>query len=326
MLMAVTATFLAVLFLMLSIYSLRNEHRVQISSRLQNYAGGKNKSGEEEEEESGTGGGKKLFTRPHKTKEEVIDLEKDDWKSKLKKELSQADIPLKVEEFLGFCALGGVFAGFILYLLTMNGGMFIIGLVLGTFLLPWVILKRAKAKRVQNFNQQLAGALSTMANSLRVGFSLFQAMKSLSEEMPSPLSTEFKRTLQEINLGTPTDQALQNMCKRIKSDDLELVVMAIVIQRQVGGNLAEVLDNIAHTIRERIRIQREVKTLTSQGRISGLIIGLLPFILALIITVINPEYMYSFLEHPLGYFLIGLGLISQLIGVLFIRKIVNIQW
>jgi len=214
----------------------------------------------------------------------------------------------------------------LIFLLAANLVLMLVGFVAGFYFLPTLFINRKKRVRINHFNYQLSSALSTMANSLRAGFSLFQAMKSLSSEMSPPLSTEFSRTLKEINLGTPTEQALQNMSARVKSEDLDLVVLAINIQRQVGGNLAEVLENIAHTIQERIRVQREIKTLTAQGRISGIIIGLLPVFLALAIFLLNPEYMGSFFAHPLGYVLTAMGLFSQFIGVMMIRKIVDIKW
>lgn len=319
MLTIILATFLTILFLLLSLLSFRSERKENITSRLKTFTEKENKEKQPLRKEK-----RRFFSRPES--EEILPVDKDDWKIKLKNQLSQADIPLRAEELILFCFLGGLFTGMLLYLLTSAAMMFILGFISGSLLIPVLIIRRAKARRAASFNQQLAGALSTMANSLRVGFSLFQAMKSLSEEMPPPLSVEFKRTLQEINLGTQTDLALQNMCHRIKSDDLELVVMAIIIQRQVGGNLAEVLDNIAHTITERVKIQREVKTLTSQGRISGIIIGLLPIFLAGAIYMINPGYMGAFFTDPIGYILIGMGLFSQIIGIMFIRKIVNIEW
>ncbi len=319
MLTAVVATFFAVFFLLIALFSFRTEKTRDVEARLQTYAGSTKGIAKKTPPKK-----KGFFSR--KEDKDILEVGKDDWRSRLKNELSQADIPLRAEEFLMFCFLGGFITGLLLFALTGEGGLFFLGLFAASFILPLLYIRRAKVQRAMKFNHQLASALATMANSLRVGFSLFQAMKTLADEMPPPLSVEFKRTLQETNLGTHTDQALQNMCDRVKSDDLELVVMAINIQRQVGGNLAEVLDNIAHTIKERVRVQREVKTLTAQGRISGMIIGLLPIFLAGIIFMINPEYMGQLFAHPLGLVILGMGLFSQLIGVMFIRKIVNISW
>ncbi|MFY9115302.1 MAG: type II secretion system F family protein, partial [Dethiobacteria bacterium] len=314
----IIATFVSIFFFLLSLISFRSMERDKVSSRLKKYTTPEKGTPPKEK--------RKLFRKKPSDIDEVLLGEKDEWKVKLKNELFRADIPLRAEEFIMFCFLGGFVLGVILFLLSGKALMFLVGLVAGAVIIPMFLIKRARTRRVANFNQQLPTALSTMSNSLRVGFSLFQAMKTLSDEMPPPISTEFRRTLQEINLGTQTDRALENMCDRIKSDDLELVVMAIIIQRQVGGNLSEVLDNIAHTIMDRIKIKREVKTLTSQGRISGIIIGILPLLLAVILYFINPEYMLAFFTDPIGYILIGVGLFSQFIGLIFIRKIVNIDW
>ena len=141
---------------------------------------------------------------------------------------------------------------------------------------------------------------------------------------PYPLGGEYKRTLREIQLDTP-ETALNNMSHRVGSDDLELVVTAIITQRKVGGNLAEILDSIAGTIRERVRIQGEIKTLTAQGRISGLIIGLLPVALVAVLFVINPGYIGMLFTEPIGLVLVGGAVIGEIVGVLIVKKIVDIK-
>ncbi|NLI70477.1 MAG: secretion system protein [Firmicutes bacterium] len=314
----IIATFMSIFFLLLFMMGFRSTEWEKVSSRLKKYT-----STEQGTPSRGKG---KLFRRKPDDVDEVLMGEKGEWKARLKNELFRADIILRAGEFLLFCFLGGGALGAILFLLSSKAFMFLVGLLVGAGVIPIFLIKRAQNRRVANFNQQLPTALSTMANSLRVGFSLFQAMKTLGDEMPPPISTEFRRTLQEINLGMQTDRALQNMCDRIKSDDLELVVMAIIIQRQVGGNLSEVLDNIAQTIMDRIKVKREIKTLTSQGRISGIIIGVLPLLLAVILYSINPVYMSAFFTDPVGYILLGMGLLSQLVGLILIRRIVNIDW
>jgi len=140
------------------------------------------------------------------------------------------------------------------------------------------------------------------------------------------LSVEFGRLLREIKLGVTMEDALQNMLERLASRDLELLITAVQIQRQVGGNLAEILDNIGETIRERIRLKNEVKTLTAQGRISGLVIGLLPVLIIVVVSMINPGYMLTLIVHPLGPFLLLWAAFSELIGLMFIRRIVSIDY
>ncbi len=148
----------------------------------------------------------------------------------------------------------------------------------------------------------------------------------VSREMAPPIGVEFARVLKEMNLGVTTEEALANLGERVVSDDLDLVITAVLIQRQVGGNLAEVLDSIAGTIRERIRLKGEVRTLTAQGRVSGLIIGVLPFALAGFIYVINPKYMMTLFTHPLGIAMVGYALVSMAVGMMMVWKIVNIEY
>jgi len=147
----------------------------------------------------------------------------------------------------------------------------------------------------------------------------------VAREMLPPISVEFARTVKETNLGIPMEDALVSMAKRVNSKDFDLVITSVLIQRQVGGNLAEILDNIARTIRERVRIRNEIKTLTAQGRISGVIVGLLPFGLALAIYLLNPEYISLLFVHPVGKMLLAGGFVGQLIGILLIRRIVAIE-
>jgi len=239
-------------------------------------------------------------------------------------ELTKADIPLKGEEFLGLMLLLSLGGGLLLTLLT--GGNLMIGFItafLGGYL-PHFVLRAAKARRFGKFNNQIGDALVIMANSLRSGFSFLQAMDMVRNELPDPIAKEFGTALQEMNWGTPTEEALLNMAARVNSDDLELVVTAVLIQRQVGGNLAEVLDNIANTIRERVRIKGEIKTLTAQGRISGLIIGLLPILLTVVIYFLNPAYITPLFYSKTGLLMVSCAVLSQIIGLSLIRKIVQI--
>jgi len=199
-----------------------------------------------------------------------------------------------------------------------------LGIVAG-YLIPRIAVKRAKLKRLKKFNEQIGDALIVMSNSLRAGFSFIQAMEMVAKEMPPPISDEFSRTLREMNLGTPTEEALNGISNRIESDDLDLVMTAVMIQRQVGGNLAEVLDSISHTIRERIKIKGEIKTLTAQGRISGMVVGFLPIAIGLILAVINPAYIGKLFNTSIGLGLLFAGGTSQLIGIALIKKTVEIK-
>lgn len=242
----------------------------------------------------------------------------------IEKELVKGGIPLKGEEFVTIRLLAAGGGG--LLFSTLYGDL-TIGLVFGGigYLVPRFVVKYAQTKRMNRFNNQIGDSLVIMANSLRAGFSFFQALEMVSKEMPDPIAGEFGRVLREINLGTHTEEALRNLAERVGSDDLDLVITAVLIQRQVGGNLSEVLDNISDTIRERIRIKGEIKALTAQGKISGLIIGLLPVIIGLVLLLINRSYIIDLFTTTIGLGLVIGGVISELIGLILIRKIVDIE-
>ncbi|MGE5542175.1 MAG: type II secretion system F family protein, partial [Bacillota bacterium] len=190
---------------------------------------------------------------------------------------------------------------------------------------PFVWLRARRTRKIRQFESLLPDALTMIANSLRSGYSLLQALDAVAREMPKPVSSEFGRVVQEAGFNIPLEDSLAALLKRVESDDLDLLVTAILVQRQVGGNLAEVLDRISTTIRERMRILGEVRTLTAQGRISGLVVSLLPVALCGVLTVMNREYMMTFFMHPLGKALIGVACLMQVTGMLIVRKIVNIK-
>ncbi|NMB26390.1 MAG: secretion system protein [Firmicutes bacterium] len=239
--------------------------------------------------------------------------------------LHRAGIPLKEGEFLAFNAFVGIVGG--LLGVIIGGGQlsstimfFLMGLML-----PQLYIMRQARRSMAALSGQIADSLVLMANSLRAGHSFMQSMEMVAREMSPPISREFRRALQEMNLGIPVETALVSMGERAGNDDLELLITAVLIQRQVGGNLAEILDTIAETVRERVRIHGEIKTLTAQGRISGIIISLLPLAIGGFIGVVNPTYITMLFEHPLGKVMVGIGISGQLLGVLAIRKIIRID-
>lgn len=180
-------------------------------------------------------------------------------------------------------------------------------------------------KREKAFTSQLNDALSIMSNSLRAGYSFLQSVNSVSREMPDPIACEFRRLLKELSLGQDTETALRNLTKRMESEDLELIVRAILIQKETGGNLAEILDTISTTIRDRVKIQGEIRTLTAQGRLSGAIVSIMPFFLIGIMYLINPSYISVLFTSSIGRFMLGFAAINEIIGILLIRKIVRID-
>ncbi len=243
----------------------------------------------------------------------------------VERELTKADLPLREDEFLVFslAGLGGV--AIITMLVTDSILMTLMALMV--FLpMPYLFIGRARKKRLATLNGQIGDALMFIANSLRSGFSFLQAMDLVRKEMSDPIAREFGRTFQEVNLGTHTEQALQNMVERVGSEELEMVITAVLIQRQVGGNLAEVLEKIAYTMQERIRIKGEIKTLTAQGRISGVVVGLLPVALGAFLFVVNPEYISLLFTSKIGLLMVGAALVAQSTGFLLIRRIVDIKY
>jgi tight adherence protein B len=264
-------------------------------------------------------------------------VEKRDWGSNLARELARADLVLKPSEFLairaaamiGIPAIMVVLSPFISLLASPIA--WIGGLVLG-YWLPKFWLKRRQSKRLKAFNSNLADTIMLIANSLRAGSSFLQSVEMVVRESQPPISTEFARVIREVNLGLPLDEALANLSRRVKSDDLDLMTTAIAIHHQVGGNLAEILDTIAFTIRERVRIKGEIRTLTAQQRMSGYVVGFLPVALVLLLSVIAPTFMAPMLQKPpellglpAGLFILGIGGIMMLIGFVLIRRIVDIE-
>lgn len=246
-------------------------------------------------------------------------------KNRVEKELARADLPVRGEEFMAFSVIGIGVVVLVVMVVTTDILPVLVTLLL-MLPLPYLFIQRAKHRRLAMFNSQIGDALVIIANSMRSGFSFLQAMDLVRKEMPDPIAREFARTFQEINLGTHTEQALVNMAERVGSDDLDMVVTAVLIQRQVGGNLAEVLDKIAHTIRERIRIKGEIKTLTAQGRISGLIVGFLPAALAGILFLINPGYISLLFTTVPGLVMVVAAIVAQVTGFFIIRRIVDIKY
>jgi tight adherence protein B len=218
-----------------------------------------------------------------------------------------------------------IFAAILLFVLS--GGR-LVGASMGALvgiLIPRMIVNKKAANRAKAFNFQLCDALTLVANSLRTGYSFLQSIEMVAKEMPAPVSVEFSRVRREMNLGLTTEDAMNNLARRVDSADLDLVVTAVLIQRQVGGNLAEILDNIGSTVRERIKMKREVNALTAQGRMSGFIIGSLPIGLGVFIYFVNPKYMEILFSSPFGQMMLVGAFCGQVVGIILIRKIVNID-
>jgi tight adherence protein B len=199
-------------------------------------------------------------------------------------------------------------------------------------MIPRFWLGRRRSGRLNAFNKQLPDTITLIANALRAGSSFLQAIEMVVREAQPPITTEFSRVVREVNLGLAFDAALENMVRRVRSDDLELMTTAITIQHQVGGNLAEILDSIAFTIRERVRIKGEIKTLTSQQRMSGYVVAALPIGLIAFLMVIAPGFMQPMFQKPpeiaglpAGVIILAVAGFSMFIGFMAIRRIVDIE-
>ena len=296
-----------------------------VSSRLERYASAQTGDPSDSDRESAVVAGLSRV------------MERQGFGERLAVDLARADLKLRPAEFmLAWFASPFLFVGVALLLsvvfraLSNPVALFVVALLGAWF--PRLYLKRRQGKRLKAFAEQLPDTITLLANSLRAGSSFLQGMELVTREGRPPISEEFERVVREMQLGMALQPALNNLAKRINSEDLELMVTAINIQSQVGGNLATVLDAIAHTIRERVRLLGEINTLTAMQRYSGYVITLLPIGLGAILFVISPNYMAPMFERPpeafgipLGVVFLLVGLFSMAMGYVFIRRIVAIK-
>lgn len=257
-----------------------------------------------------------------------VQVEKSSWGEKVSRELARADLKLKAGEYIFVVVLIGLAAGTLSwFFLGRNILVGIIGLLVG-MMLPRFYVRRQQTQRLNRFNDQLADMLNLMVNGLRAGYSTMQAMEAVSRELPAPISDEFRRVVQEMQLGIPMERALENLLRRIPSEDLDLVVAAMNVQREVGGNLAEILDTISHTIRERVRIKGEIRVLTSQVMYSGRFLSMMPLFIFGALWVLNRPYMMQFFNPEtriVGIVALVIAGVMILAGYFVMRKISNIE-
>jgi tight adherence protein B len=304
-----------------------------VSARLERYAAGK----EGKTVATGSGGLSDIIQQSVALAQLNRVVEGRDFGANLARDIARADLRLKPSEFLAIWAASIV--GLPLLFIVLSLGMpalrtplaLLIAAFIG-FMLPRFWLGRRKSGRLNSFNKQLPDTITLLANGLRAGSSFLQAVELVVRESRPPVSTEFSRVIREVNLGLPFEQAMENMVRRVRSDDLELMATAINIQHTVGGNLAEILDSIAFTIRERIRIKGEIRTLTAQQRLSGYVVGFLPIGLAGFLFVAAPNFMEPMfvkppeaLGLPLGVVILFMGGFMMFIGFMLIRRIVDIE-
>jgi tight adherence protein B len=306
-----------------------------ISARLERYAAGRNEAADGPAQQS-TSLGDLLGQSVALARLNRV-VEQRDFGANLARDIARADLKLKPGEFMAIWA-GTIlaipclflFLGLVLTPLATPLAL-LIGAAVG-FFLPRMWLNSRRAGRLAAFNKQLPDTITLIANALRAGSSFLQAIEMVVREGQPPITVEFSRVVREVNLGLAFDVALENMVRRVRSDDLELMATAITIQHQVGGNLAEILDSIAFTIRERVRIKGEIKTLTAQQRLSGYVVAGMPIGLMGVLFVIAPSFMSPMFENPPGLMGLPAGLVILMVGGIFmfvgfmlIRRIVAIE-
>ncbi|HSM37499.1 MAG TPA: type II secretion system F family protein [Longimicrobiales bacterium] len=238
--------------------------------------------------------------------------------------IEQADLSWTISTYI-LATLGFGFAGFVAGFLFSNS--LLMALVTGTVGagLPYLYVVRKRARRMRKLEEQLPEAIDLMGRALRAGHPFSAGIKMVAEELPAPLGEEYRRAFEEQRFGLPVQDALLSLADRNPLLDVRIFVTAVLIQREVGGNLAEILDSISHTIRERFRIQREIRTRTAQGRMTGYLLAGLPIIMGILFYFLNREYIMTLFTDPLGVFFLGAALILQVIGFLWIRQVVDID-
>ena len=247
------------------------------------------------------------------------------------RELARADLKFKVAEYYALVFMSAAVTALLAWLIQPHIASIIIGAIIGLFI-PRFYVKRQQKVRLNKFNDQLSDMLNLMVNGLRAGYSTMQALEAVSRELPAPICDEFRRVVQEMQIGIPMDKALDNLLRRIPSEDLDFVITAINVQREVGGNLSEILDTISFTIRERVRIKGEIRVMTAQVRTSATVLSLIPVFLAAALWFVSPEYIGTFFDESanLPQPICGIIAVVTIIGMIaagyfVMMKIANIE-
>ena len=240
------------------------------------------------------------------------------------KRMRKAGLPILGAEFMVIMLISGAVVGAIVMLLTLEIKYALMAAVATMLIEDFIVILKIRRRKAA-FTEQLGDCLNTLADALRAGFSFPQAMEIVSREMEPPISDEFKRVLRDMSTGVQLERAIEDMDKRVESHDFGLIVTAVIVQRQVGGNLAQILENISNTVQERIRMKREAKTLTAQGRSTAKIISAMPFVMVGVIYFFMPEHLDFFREDPIGRMAAVGALISEIVGIIAINKIVDID-
>ena len=308
---------LALVLLIVGVVVSSTGERTLVDDRLNKYL--------EEEQKKDTGGSDSKGALTDWVNKRV---EKSSFGERVARDLARADLKLKPGEYIALYVIAMVGGAILVYLIAGRIPLSAaIGAAIG-FFLPGFYVNRQKSKRLVKFNDQLPDMLNLVVNGLRAGYSTLQAMEAVSKELPAPICDEFKRVVQEMQLGIPMEKALDNLLRRIPSEDLDFVVTAINVQREVGGNLAEIMDVISYTIRERVRIKGEIRALTSQAIYSGRALALMPIGLLCILYFLNRSYVMEFFNPKTvlcGGIALGAAGFLIIVGYFVMTRIANVE-
>ncbi|MHC1741128.1 MAG: type II secretion system F family protein [Anaerolineaceae bacterium] len=258
-------------------------------------------------------------------------VEKSNFGDQISRDLARADLKFKPGEYVSLMVISAFLVAVFGFFIGTNSWLLaFVGAVFGAFL-PRMYVNRQQKRRLIKFNEQLADMLSLMVNGLRAGYSTLQAMEAVSKELPAPICDEFRRVVQEVQLGVTTEKALDNLLRRIPSEDLDLVITAMNVQREVGGNLAEILDIISFTIRDRVKLKGEIRVLTSQQMYSGQFLSVMPILVILLLYILNRSYIMLLVDPasnsplPCGYIALGGAAVLIITGYFVMQKMAKIE-
>jgi tight adherence protein B len=246
-----------------------------------------------------------------------------DFVKSLDRMISQADVQITVSRLLTFSGVAALMAAFAAATLFGPLAIAVVGFLAGA--LPILHIARTRRKRLRTFNSQLPDTLDLLSRSLAVGHAFSESLHQVGTEMPDPIAKEFRITFEEQKLGLSTKMALDRLTERVPLLDLRLCVTAMHIQRETGGNLAEILEKVSHTIRERFKIMEDFRTMTTSARMSGWILCALPFVLVFLLSILNPEYMSVLISDQRGHYVMAFALVWQIFGMLLIKKFLSIK-
>lgn len=309
--------FVTVLLMFYSFYLVVFEQRVTIKNRLKQTGKSLEEFHEEQERKQ-----KSLLNGLLRNM--IRYSEQSNYYARIKSKLLQAYIKLKPIEFIEISIMAGLFLGMIMWMTSENIFVVLIGFVLG-FRIPEVLLETIRKKRAKQLNDQLPQALSIISNGLRAGFSFPQAMAVVGREMEAPIADEFAKVLRDNSYGKNMDEALMDLSKRTDDDDLDIFITTLLIHLQVGGDLSEILDTISETIRERVKLKGDIRTMTAQSQISAVVIGILPVAIAGAMFVLNPGYIGTLFQNPLGLMMVGVAVVMMLFGAFILTRIVKVK-